>query len=168
MKVLLITSLILSAVFLLACEPSGRGKDEMEKFSGTPTPTIAPAPTEEPIDQADVVQVDTSLDGDNLSVNAGEQKKTLDCTKYNNVMINTDAAVVTIKGACRKLTINGDRNQVTADAVMEMAFNGTANTVTYSRFPNGKRPLVTQNSAGNTVEHAAKAAVKTAEPKKAK
>lgn len=168
MKALLIISLTFSAALLIACEPSGRAKQEMDKFSGTPTPLPTALPTETPIDPADIVQVDTSLDGDNLSVNAGEQKKTLDCNKFNNVMINADASVITIKGACRKLTINGDGNQVTADAIAEMAFNGTSNTVNYSRFPNGKPPLVTQNTSGNTVEHVAKAAAKTPEPRKSK
>jgi hypothetical protein len=124
----------------------------MEKFSGTPTPALSPVPTEAPIDPADVVQVDTSLDGDNLSVNSNEPKKSLSCTKYNNVMINSDSAVVTIKGACRRLTINGDGNKVTADAVAEIALNGKGNDITYSRFANGKRPVSISGLNGNTLE----------------
>jgi hypothetical protein len=150
----------LSVAMLAACQPSGTAKNEMEKFSGTPTPYPSPTPLATPIDPADIVQVDTSLDGDILTVNGDGLKKTLDCTKYNHVMINGNASVVTIKGACRKLTVNGDGTQITADAVMEFVFNGTDNKATYSRFPNGKRPTVTENQQGNVVEQAPAAAPK--------
>jgi len=66
-----------------------------------------------------------------------------------------DASVVSIKGVCQKVTVNGDRNQVTAEAAMEFAFNGTENSVSYSKFANGKQPIVTDDQANNTVDFAA-------------
>lgn len=136
---------------LTACGPSGIAKEEMEKFSGTPTPSITPTPEQTPTPADAIVQVDTSLDGPILTVN-NEPKKSLNCDKYNQVAINADRSVVTLKGTCMKVTINGDGNQITAEAAMEFAFNGTGNSVTYSKFPNGKQPIVTQNQDGNTAE----------------
>jgi len=154
MKILLLSLTIFLIVTLTACQPSGTAKNEMEKFSGTPTPypSFSPTPEETPINPADIVQVDTSLDGDVLTVNGDGLKKTVDCKKYDQVMINGNSITATIKGACRRITVNGDGNQVTADAVMELVFNGTENKITYSHFPNGKRPSVTENQKGNVIE----------------
>jgi hypothetical protein len=150
MKTLVSAFVIFAAMLLSSCEPSGRAKGEMEKFSGTPTPAITPTPEQTPILASDIVQVDTSLDGDVLTVN-NETKKSLNCNKYNQVAINADASVVSIKGVCQKITVNADRNHIAANAAMEFAFNGTGNQVTYSQFGNGKQPIVTQNQGGNTV-----------------
>jgi hypothetical protein len=132
----------------------------MEKFDRSPTPLPSPTAVPTPIDPADIVEVDTSQDGDILTVNGDGLKKALDCTKYNQVMINGNSTVSTIKGACRRITVNGDGNQVTADAVMELVFNGTENKITYSRFPNGKQPSLIENQKGNVIEHAPAEAAK--------
>jgi hypothetical protein len=123
----------------------------MEKFNGTPTPSITPTPEQTPIPAGDIVQVDTSQDGPILTVN-NEPKKTLKCDKYNQVAVNASGSVVTITGACMKVTVNGDGNQITAEATMQFAFNGSGNNATYSKFANGKQPIVTQNQDGNTAE----------------
>ena len=143
--------LVVAFACLTACEPSGIAKEEMEKFSGTPTPTFAPIVTPTPVDPADIVQVDTSLDGDTLSVNGYQQSSRLKCDKYNNVRVNGDENVVTITGACRQVIVNGDKNQVTAEAAIEFAFNGTENKVTFSHFANGKRPAIIENLGGNEI-----------------
>jgi hypothetical protein len=134
---------------------SDTAKKEMEKFSGTPTPTLPPQPTETPVDPADIVAVDINLDGDNITVNGYSQNKTAACTKYNPVIISGDKNTVVIKGACRQIMINGDGNEITADAAMEFVFNGTENTLRYARYPNGKRPIVHENQTGNTIEKVA-------------
>jgi hypothetical protein len=89
----------------------------------------------------------------------------LACTKYNLVMINGDSSEVIISGACQKVTVNGDGNQITADASVEFALNGSENKITYSRFPNGRRPIVTENLKGNTIEHVSVSTTKTASGK---
>jgi hypothetical protein len=124
----------------------------MEKFSGTPTPTISPVPTPTPIDPADVVAVDTSQDGDILTVNGQKQKKSITCKKYDQVMINGNGSVVSVTGVCRQIIINGDDNEVTADAAAEFVFNGSGNALKFARFANGKQPIISQNQAGNVVE----------------
>lgn len=141
---------------LSACDlRSGIAKQEMEKFSGTPTPTFSPTPTPEPIDSADIITVDTSIEGPSVNVDGYEQKKTVTCSKYNRMMVNGDDNTVTVKGACSQIMINGDGNQVTVDAAMAYILNGSGNTVKYMKFANGKRPIVTENKPGNVIEKAA-------------
>lgn len=153
MKVLICSLFLLSVTIFASCDMrSETAKKEMEKFSGTPTPPIAKPTPEIPVDPADVVQVDTTLDGDTISLNLPADAKLADCKKYNRVRVNGDGNTFNIKGVCREIMINGDRNQITADTAMEFAFNGSGNTVHYSRFPNGKRPTVTDNQSDNTVE----------------
>jgi hypothetical protein len=124
----------------------------MQKFSGTPTPTITPPPTPTPVDPADVVETDTTQEGERLTVNGHSQNKTVACTKYDRVMINGSSSTVTISGACRQIMVNGDNNQISADAAAEIVLNGTSNSLRYARFVNGKQPLISDNQAGNIVE----------------
>lgn len=153
MKILLPILTVILFATLTSCDVrSGTAKRALEKLEPAPVPSISPTPEEPPIDPADVVQVDTSLQGEIISVNKSGEKKTVACDKYNQVMINNSETVITITGACRQLMINGDRNDVTAEAVMSVVFNGEENKVKYSRYANGKRPAVTNNKSGNTTE----------------
>src|SRR5688500_310526 len=89
---------------LISCDAqSGITKKSLEKYQPTPIPSISPTPTEIPIDSADVVAVDTSVQGDTISINGPDEKKNLACTKFNRVMINVSNTVITIKGACRQI-----------------------------------------------------------------
>lgn len=153
MKNWLIIFCVLLAATFAACDlRSGTAKQEMEKFSGSPTPPISPTPTPEPIDPADIVNVDTSQTGPSISIDGYEIKRSVTCTKYNRVMVNGDESTITIKGVCRQVMINGDKNKITADAAMEFVINGSENTVSYSKFANGKRLSVIENKHGNTIE----------------
>ncbi len=131
---------------------SDTAKREMEKFSGTPTPTISPVPTELPPDPSEVVQVDISVQGNAVTVNGHDLKKSVACDKFNRVIISGGRNVITIKGACQQIMINGDSNQINGDAALEFVINGENNTVKYSRFVNGKRPTVKENAPGNVIE----------------
>ena len=111
---------------------SETAKREMEKFNGTPTPTIAPTPPEDPIDPADVIKADISVHGDMVTINGHDQKKSVMCPKFNAVMISGAQNTVKITGACRQITINGDGNQVISDGALELILNGSKNTVSYS------------------------------------
>ncbi len=138
---------------LASCDvQSGISKKSVEKYVPTPTPSILPTPTEEPIDPADVVQVDTADPGPTISINKADDKMNVVCNKYNRLMVNGQARVVTVKGACSQIMINGNQNDVTADAVTEIVFNGSENKLRYSRFANGKRPVVTNDPGGNETE----------------
>ncbi|MEQ1645064.1 MAG: DUF3060 domain-containing protein [Pyrinomonadaceae bacterium] len=153
-NLLIISCLFLVAAFASCDLRSGIARQEMEKFSGTPTPSISATPTPEPISPADIITVDTSLEGPSVNVDGYEQKKTVACPKYNRVMVNGDDNTVTVKGACSQIMINGDNNQITAEASMAYILNGTENTVKYSKYANGKRPIVTENKPGNKIEKA--------------
>ena len=168
MRSILAIIFVLSAVLFSSCDMrSGTAQEEMEKFSGTPTPTISPAPSATPIDPADVVQVDTSLTGDILTVNGFSQTKTLNCTKYNQVMLNGGSSTATVKGACRQITVNGDGHKISLDAAAAITLNGNNNVVRYSKFANGRQPLIADNGSGNTVEKVAAGAL-TDKPAKQK
>ena len=153
MKLLLTTVITVSIAMIVSCDMrSGTAKEEMDKFSGTPTPTITPRPTPTPIDPADAVQVDTSQDGETLTVNGDKPNKTATCKKYDLVMVNVSNSAINISGVCSRITVNGDGNQITADAATEFVFNGSDNTLKFARFVNGKQPIVTDNRSDNEVE----------------
>jgi hypothetical protein len=162
MKVIIAAVFVFTIAILSSCDMrSGTAKEEMDKFSGTPTPTITPPPTPTPVDPADVVQVDTAQEGERLTVNGHSQNKTLACTKYDRVMVNGNGSTATITGPCRQIMINGDGNQITADAASEFVLNGTSNSLKYSRFVNGKQPVIMENQSGNTIEKIPYTAAKT-------
>jgi hypothetical protein len=127
-------------------------KRSMERFASTPTPQFSPAPSESPIDPLDVVNVETSVEGEPIYIDGPDLKRTVNCSKFNSVKINGNKNTVTIAGVCKQVMINGDSNRVTADASTEYVFNGTENVLKYSRFANGKRPVITENRGGNEIE----------------
>lgn len=142
--------------FAASCDvQSGITKNAVEKYGPTPTPSVSPTPVVEPIDPADVVQVDTALNGPMIPVNESRQQKTVNYNKFNQIQVNGSDAEITAKGACRNITVNGDRNRISMEAVSTITFNGNDNKLTYSRIANGKRPIVTDNKGTNTTEQAA-------------
>lgn len=147
----LLLSLIIVS-FVAGCDPqSGMTKKGLEKYNPTPTPERTPL-VEEKIDPADVVTVDTTQSGPGIIINRIADKKPVDCNKYNKVTINGDGYEVEIKGICKQLMINGDKNKITGGAFTELIFNGEENTVEYYKYANGKKPFITENAGTNTVE----------------
>ncbi len=155
MRSLAVIFCVLVITTLIGCDlRSDTAKREMEKFSGTPTPTLTPAPAESPIDPSEIVQADPNLQGQTITVNGQDQKKAVVCKQLDRVMINGSNLAVTIKGACRQIMVNGSANHIDLDAAFEFVLNGDNNTIKYSRYVNGKRPIIQKNAAGNTVEKA--------------
>lgn len=154
MRILLLFAIIVVA----ACDPqSGTARRGVANFIPTPTPERTATPAEAPIDPADVVNVDIMQTGPTLSVNRAPVVNTLDCNKYNRASVNVSGRTITIKGACSQVMVNGDKNDISIAAVMEIVVNGSENTIRYSKYPNGKRPIIDDNGSGNTVEKAAPA-----------
>lgn len=149
--------LILFAIILnVGCEvQSGITKKSVEEYQPTPTPSPVATVEEEPIDPADVVQIDTSVEGKSISLDKPGATLTADCKSYDRVAINTDDQKIEITGACQRVMINGKGNQVEIAAVSVITVNGDENAVRYSKFINSKRPTVADNGAGNTIEKAA-------------
>lgn len=106
---------------------------------------------EEPIDPADIINVDTAAPGPQIQINTPEEAKKANCSKYNRVMVNGHNKEVNITGACSQLSINGLNNKITVGAVSEVVINGNENAIGYSKFVNGKRPMITDNGSGNSV-----------------
>ncbi|HQZ97824.1 MAG TPA: DUF3060 domain-containing protein [Pyrinomonadaceae bacterium] len=150
-----ITICVLAAVvgILTSCDVrSGTAKEEMEKFSGSPTPTFAPPSPEITPDPADSIAVDVSMEGSTITVLGYKEKKSAICSKFDRVMINGDDNVLNIKGGCSQIVANGDRNQITAEASLAFVLNGSDNSVKYSKYVNGRRPTITEPVGGNTIE----------------
>lgn len=153
MKSLLSFICILAVTIMTSCDLRNEtAKRGMEKFISTPTPPISPTPEARPIAPYEVITVDVNLEGEQISINGYDQKKTVACTKFNRVKINGDGHKVTITGACRQVMINGDRNEVIAHGAMEFVFNGSENLLKWSHFVNGKEPVITKNLEGNRIE----------------
>jgi hypothetical protein len=151
MKTLLFATVVCLAVLLSACDPqSGIATKSVEKYVPTPTPVRTPEVVEQ-IDPADVVTVDTTQEGERISIPPADEKKGADCSKYNEVRINGDGRTVNVKGVCKQLMINGDRNRVTGVAFTSVILNGTDNQIEYSKYVNGKKPAVTDNGPSNLI-----------------
>ena len=151
MKILAFCTVVTLLAFVNACDvQSGITKKSVEKYAPSPTAEKTVQVVEQ-IDPADIVSVDAAVEGPQLSVNKGDNKTSLDCNKYNRVQINDDGRNVMIKGICKRLMINGDRNQVAIAALSELALNGFGNTVQYSKYANGKKPVITDNGRDNTI-----------------
>ena len=157
MKNLALYTAIVVLALAAGCEVQSEiAKKSVEKYVPTPTPVRSVVP-EEPVDPADVVTVDTGVQGPSMSVNKPEEGKRVRCDKYNRVLVNGHGKEVNIQGACKQLMVNGNRNQVKAASATEIIVNGDGNTVEYSKFVNGNRPSITDNGSGNSIVKAAPA-----------
>ena len=162
MKYATITAALSLSLFITGCElQSGITQKSLEKYQPTPTPEkIATAP-EEPIDPADVLNADITLDGPTLSVNRETDKKDLNCDKYNRVTVNADEQKVKITGACSKIVVNGRGNHVSVEGSTEIVTYGQNNTVEYSKYVSGKKPIITDSNGTNTITKVASTGANT-------
>jgi uncharacterized Zn-binding protein involved in type VI secretion len=154
MKNFLLLAVFVVSLFLVACDvQSGIASKSVEKYVPTPTPEKSVEVVEK-IDTADIDTVDTATQGDQISINPSDSKANVDCKKYNRVIINGDAKTFVIKGACQQILVNGDRNKITTVAFSEIVLNGYDNIVEYSKYVNGKQPVITDNGKTNTISKA--------------
>lgn len=167
MKYLFLSAAFAVSMVAAGCDvQSGITQKSLEKYQPTPTPEKVVI-VEEPIDPADVLNVDVNADGPTLSVNRETDKKNLNCDKYNRVTINADAQKVTIKGGCSKIVVNGRGNQISAEGSTEIVTYGQNNTVEYTKYVSGKKPLITDSNGTNTITKVTSAAnSKAASPNK--
>ena len=47
--------------------------------------------------------------------------------------------------------INGDKNQIIAAGLSEITLNGFGNNIQYSKYANGKKPVIADNGSDNTI-----------------
>jgi len=149
-----IVLIYVSLALFTSCDlRSGTAKEEMEKFNGpSETPVAQPAPTDDPIDPADIIEVNADQPEDRITVNGYGKRQKVICDKLNRVAVNGEGNEVKINGPCRQMMINGDNNTVKMDAAFEIILNGEHSHVEYSGYANGKRPIVTDNGDYNAVE----------------
>ena len=161
-KFISIFVVVIVAVFS-GCEAQSEiAKNSVEDLKPGPTPPRVQQ-TVEPVDPADIVTADTTKQGATLFANEDDGKKALNCKEYNRVMINGSRNEVKITGVCSQIMINGHGNKVSAVAAAEIVTYGTQNEVSYAKFANGNRPVITDTAGSNTVSKAA-----AAEPAKKK
>ena len=153
MKYAALTTAFALCICLTGCDvQSGITQKSLEKYQPTPTPERIATPEEEPIDPADVLNVDVTLDGPTLSVNQETDKKNLNCDKYNRVTVNADEQKVKIAGGCRRIVVNGRGNEIDATGATEIITYGQNNTIRYTKYVSGKKPMITDTSGTNTIE----------------
>ena len=158
MKYAVLTTAFALCFFVSGCDvQSGITQKSLEKYQPTPTPEKIATPPEEPIDPADMINVDITLDGPTLSVNQETDKKNLNCDKYNRVTINADQQKVKITGACSKIVVNGRGNEIVAVGATEIIAYGQNNTINYTKYVSGKKPLITDTSGTNSITKVASA-----------
>jgi len=158
MRVFLLTVVFVAILAIAGCEVQSEiAKKSVENLQPSPTPARVQQ-TPEPIDPADIATADTTKQGATLFGNDDDGKKSLHCKEYNRVMINGSRNEITITGVCSQIMVNGHGNKVSAVAAAEIVTYGSQNEVSYSKFANGNRPMVTDSSGSNTVEKVAAAA----------
>jgi len=136
---------------LLGCNAESEvSKGNASGNQATPTPERL-VRVGDKVDPSDVVQAEISEPGPTLLVSEETDKKNLKCDKYNRVMINSSDNKITISGACSQIMVNGHRNQISAVGAAEITTYGSENTVEYSKFVNGKKPVITDTSGSNTI-----------------
>jgi hypothetical protein len=156
MRFTAIPVLLFGLILLSACGSQPAANSEAPRPTQTPLVRVT-----EQIDPADVLNADTTEPGDTLYANKASEKLTLKCDKFNRVLINGSDNEVTITGVCSQITINGRANKVTAVAAAEILAYGTENTVQYSKYANGKKPVITDTSKTNTITKVAAAEANT-------
>lgn len=154
MKELTLILLITLVSISTACDvQSGIARNSVDQHKEKPTPERSPVPTPTPIDEADIIAAEIGGEqGPMLSVNESASKRTVDCSKYNRLMVNGDNNTITVKGVCASVMFNGDGNTADVNASCEFVFNGDNNNVTYSKYINGRHFILTDNKKTNTVE----------------
>ena len=71
--------------------------------------------------------------------------------------VNADEQKVKIAGGCRRIVVNGRGNEIDAVGATEIIAYGQNNTIRYTKYVSGKKPMITDTSGTNTIEKAAAA-----------
>ena len=88
---------------------------------------------------------------DDIVVGGHDLRKTVDCAG-NNVVIDANYSVITIRGECNELRVNGSTNSITVNSVASIVLNSADNTVRWKKAAKGDKPKVVDKSTGNKVE----------------
>jgi hypothetical protein len=86
-----------------------------------------------------------------IVINGHDLRKTVDCNG-NNVIVDANDSVITLRGQCNEVKLNGSTNTITIDVVASIVLESADNTVRWKKAANGNKPKITDRSTGNKVE----------------
>src|SRR5258707_1338503 len=86
--------------------------------------------------------------GADIVINGHDLRKTVDCTG-NNLIVEANDSVITARGECNELRVDGSTNTITVNVVASIVLNSADNTVRWKKAANGNKPKVVDRSTGN-------------------
>ena len=86
-----------------------------------------------------------------IVINGHDLRKTVDCTG-NNLIVEANDSVITARGECNELRVDGSTNTITVNVVASIVLNSADNTVRWKKAAKGDKPKVVDRSTGNKVE----------------
>ncbi|WP_436790437.1 DUF3060 domain-containing protein [Yinghuangia sp. YIM S10712] len=92
----------------------------------------------------------TATGRDDLVVSADSTPPSTDCTG-RDVRVTGEGITITLTGTCRNLTIEGDGNSVETGWFDTVTVTGSDNLLLYGVKPDGTKPAITDNGAGNRI-----------------
>lgn len=122
--------------------PTGSGTAAQASPSASATGTPRP-PSSAPVTNGAVPQ-------DDLVVSSDSGQPSTDCTG-RNARVTGEGVTVTFTGMCRALTIEGDGNSVETAWFDTVTVTGSDNLLLYGVKPDGTKPAITDNGAGNRI-----------------
>ena len=87
---------------------------------------------------------------DDLVINGHDLKKTVDCNG-RSVVVDANDSVITLRGECNELKVDGSSNTITVDSVASIVLNSADNTIRWKKAAKGDKPKVVDRSTGNKV-----------------
>ena len=88
---------------------------------------------------------------EDIVINGHDLRKTVNCNG-NNVVVDANDSVLTLRGECNEVQVNGSSNTITIDVVASILLNSADNTVRWKKAAKGDKPKVVNRSTGNKVE----------------
>jgi hypothetical protein len=89
--------------------------------------------------------------GEDIVINGHDLRNTVDCSG-NSVVVDANDSVITVRGECDELRVNGSSNTITVNVVASIVLNSADNTVRWKKAAKGNKPEVVDKSTGNKVE----------------
>lgn len=93
----------------------------------------------------------TSATGEDIVISGHDLRKTANCNG-KNVVVDANDSVITLRGQCNEVEVNGGSNTITIDVVASIVLNSADNVVRWKKAAKGDKPKVVDESSGNKVE----------------
>ena len=88
---------------------------------------------------------------DKIVITGHDLKKTVDCAGHD-VIVDANDSVLTIRGECNEVQVNGSTNTITLNVVAKIVLNSADNVVRWKKAAKGDKPVVVNHATGNKVE----------------